>query len=73
MSVAALGPVPGTLKRIAVIDPMKVAPPTSPPNVNTTGSGSHVSVKGMASAISVTPLTPGRNATVIVSSVAAIG
>ena len=52
---------------------MKVAPPTRPPNVSTTGSGSHVSVNGIASAISVTPLTPGRNATIIASSVPASG
>jgi hypothetical protein len=73
INVAALGPVPGTLNRMAVIDPMKVAPPTIPPKVSITGSGSHVSVKGTASAINVTPLMPGRNATAIARSVPAIG
>ena len=39
-SLAAFGAEPGTLKRIAVIDPMKVAPPTNAPKRRTTGSGS---------------------------------
>ena len=38
--VAALGAVPGTLNRMAVTDPMNVAPPTSAPKSRTTGSGS---------------------------------
>ena len=71
--VAALGPVPGTLNRIAVTDPMNVAPPTTPPNVSTTGSGSHDRVNGISSAMTVAPLTPGRKATAIASSVPATG
>lgn len=73
ISVAALGPDPGTLNRIAVTDPMNVAPPTNPPKVSTTGSGSQESVNGIASAISVAPLTPGRNATTIANSVPTTG
>ena len=71
--VAALGAVPGMLKRIAVTEPMKVAPPTKAPNSKTVGNGSQLRVKEIASAIRVTPLSPGRKANTMASSVPTTG
>ena len=68
MIVAALGAVPGILNNIAVTDPMKVPLPTSAPNRSMTGSGSQLSVKGIAKAIKVTPLIPGMAANSIARS-----
>ena len=45
--VAALGAVPGMFRRMAVAEPMKVAPPTRAPNSSSTGIGSQWSVNGM--------------------------
>ena len=52
---------------------MNVAPTTKAPNSRTIDSGSHEKVNGIASAISVTPPSPGRKANTIASSVPPTG
>ena len=71
--VAAFWALPGILKRMAVTEPMNVAPPTNAPNSNINGSGSHVMVRGMASAMRLELFRPGLDAKTIANSVPASG
>jgi hypothetical protein len=71
--VAVLGVDPGMLKSIAVTEPIKVAPPTKAPKRSMRGSGSQSSVSGIASAIRVNPLRPGKKAKTMARSVPTIG
>jgi len=52
---------------------MKVAPATKDPNRSIIGRGSQAAVKGIAKAMSVTPLIPGRTETTIAKRVPRIG
>ena len=58
---------------MAVAEPMNVAPPTKAPKSRRTGSGCHWKVSGIANAISVTPLKPGRNENTMARRVPATG
>ena len=71
--VAAFEFLPGTLKRIEVTDPMKVAPPSKAPNSSIIGTGSHENVNGMARAMRVAAPTPGITANTIANRVPTTG
>ena len=59
------------MSRIAVMDPMNVAPPRSAPKNSITGTTSQVMVNGIAKAMSARPPMPGTKENNIASKVPA--
>lgn len=70
---AAEDALPGTLNKIAVIEPMKVAPPVRAPNSSRTEIGSQCSVISKATVAMLVPPMPGRKAETMAISVPSSG